>query len=61
LTFYGLAEINGNQAKQTEVFAAVAIAENLLDAQILAYKLADKINLPSKYYEQNIGDAGMIV
>ena len=62
LLFYGLAAANnGSQGNQTEVFGATAVAENLLDAQILAYKLADKISLPSKYFETNIGDAGMIV
>lgn len=59
LLFYGLAA--ASQGSQTEIFGATAIAENLLDAQILAYKLADKISLPSKYYEAHIGDAGMIV
>jgi len=43
-----------------EIFGATAVAETLVDAQILAYKLADALQLPSKTYARNIGDQGML-
>ncbi len=62
LVFYGLTgrKDKDSAGVEAEVFGATAVAENLLDAQILAYKLADTISVPSKYYERNIGDQGMI-
>jgi phosphoribosylamine---glycine ligase len=62
LVFYGTRNIERASKKlgQAEVFGATAVAESLLDAQILAYKLADSISLPSKAYERDIGDHGMI-
>ena len=39
---------------------ATAVAETLVDAQILAYKLADSLELPSKTYDKSIGDHGLI-
>ncbi|MDA0772242.1 MAG: hypothetical protein O3C63_04790 [Cyanobacteria bacterium] len=60
LVFYGLTGSKEAHEKESEIFGATAVADNLLDAQILAYKLAGKITLPSKYFEPNIGDAGMI-
>lgn len=60
LVFYGLTGAKKSHEKESEIFGATAVAENLLDAQILAYKLAGKITVPSKYYEANIGDTGMV-
>lgn len=62
LVFYGLTgkRNKDSQGAESEVFGATAVAENLLDAQILAYKLADTISVPSKCYERNIGDQGML-
>lgn len=42
------------------VISATAVAENLVDAQVLAYKLAEKIDFDGKYYRRDIGDAGMV-
>lgn len=53
LIFYG-------KKPQSQVFGATGVAETLVDAQILAYKLAESIEIPSKTYEKNIGDHGMI-
>ncbi len=62
LVFYGLTGKRDKDSPgiESEVFGATAVAENLLDAQILAYKLADTISVPSKCYERNIGDQGMV-
>jgi phosphoribosylamine--glycine ligase len=62
LVFYGLTGKRDKDSRgvESEVFGATAVAENLLDAQILAYKLADTISVPSKCYERNIGDQGMV-
>lgn len=62
MVFYGTRNIEKASRKlgQAEIFGATAIAESLLDAQILAYKLADSISLPSKTYQRDIGDQGMI-
>ena len=62
LIFYGTRTIEKASRKlgQAEIFGATAVAESLLDAQILAYKLADSISLPSKSFERDIGDHGMI-
>lgn len=57
LMFYGTKMMKQNYA---EVFGATAVAETLVDAQILAYKLADSLQLPSKTYDRNIGDHGLI-
>lgn len=57
LMFYGTKMLKQNYA---EVFGATAVAETLVDAQILAYKLADSLQLPSKTYDRNIGDHGLI-
>ena len=53
LLFYG-------ERQKAKVLGATALAENLVDAQILAYKLAETVELPGKYYQKNIGDQGMI-
>lgn len=62
LMFYGLTNHKNSRqvGAQAEIFGATAVAESLVDAQILAYKLADTIAVPSKYYERNIGDQGML-
>jgi phosphoribosylamine--glycine ligase len=62
LIFYGTRSIEraSKNLGQAEVYGATAVAESLLDAQILAYKLADSISLPSKAFERDIGDHGMI-
>lgn len=62
LVFYGTRAIEKASRKlgEAEIFGATAVAESLLDAQILAYKLADSISLPSKSFERDIGDHGMI-
>jgi phosphoribosylamine--glycine ligase len=57
LMFYGTKMLKQNYA---EIFGATAVAETLVDAQILAYKLADSLQLPSKTYDRNIGDHGLI-
>ena len=57
LMFYGTKNLKQNYA---EIFGATAVAETLVDAQILAYKLADALQLPSKTYVRNIGDQGML-
>ncbi len=60
LVFYGTKSTNSQESFRSEIFGATAVAENLLDAQILAYKLAESLSLPSKQFERNIGDQGMI-
>lgn len=42
------------------VVSATAIAENLVDAQVLAYKLAEQINFDGKSFRRDIGDKGMV-
>ncbi len=42
------------------VISATAVAENLVDAQVLAYKLAEKIDFDGKHYRRDIGDSGMV-
>lgn len=42
------------------LLGATALAENLLDAQIIAYKIVDKVSLPDKQYKSNIGDQAML-
>ena len=39
---------------------ATAVAESLVDAQVLAYKVADKINFEGKIYRKDIGDKGLV-
>lgn len=53
LIFYG-------RKPKAQVFGATGVAETLVDAQILAYKLAESIEIPSKTYQKNIGDQGML-
>ena len=57
LMFYGT---KAQRQDYAEVFGATAVAENLVDAQILAYKLADSLQIPAKTYDRNIGDHGLI-
>lgn len=62
LIFYGTKAIEKSSRKiaETKVIGATAIAENLVDAQFLAYKLADSIQVPAKNFARDIGDQGMI-
>ena len=60
IIFYGKKRQSGSKNSEDEVFGATAVASNLVDAQILAYKIADSIALPSKYYLKDIGDQGML-
>lgn len=62
LIFYGTKPIEKHSRKiaETEIIGATAVAETLVDAQILAYKLADSISIPAKTFSRDIGDQGMI-
>jgi phosphoribosylamine--glycine ligase len=62
LVFYGTktSTISPHEKSHAEIFGATAIAESLLDAQILAYKLADTLAIPYKSFKKDIGDQGMI-
>lgn len=60
IVFYGKRKSTEKHSSEEEVFGATAVANNLVDAQILAYRIADKIQIPSKYYLKDIGDQGMI-
>jgi phosphoribosylamine--glycine ligase len=62
LVFYGTksSSTSPREKSHAEIFGATAVAESLLDAQILAYKLADTLALPSKSFKKDIGDQGMI-
>jgi phosphoribosylamine--glycine ligase len=62
LVFYGTktSTISPHEKAHAEIFGATAVAESLLDAQILAYKLADTLAIPSKSFKKDIGDQGMI-
>ena len=42
------------------VLGVTALADSLLDAQVLAYKLCERIDFEGKYYRKDIGDKGMI-
>ena len=42
------------------VLGVTALADSLLDAQILAYKLCERIDFEGKYYRKDIGDKGMV-
>lgn len=42
------------------VLGVTALADSLLDAQVLAYKLAERIEFEGKYYRKDIGDKGMV-
>ena len=42
------------------VLGVTALADSLLDAQVLAYKLCERINLDGKCYRKDIGDKGMV-
>ncbi len=62
LVFYGTktSSLSPHEKAHAEIFGATAVAESLLDAQILAYKLADSLSIPSKSFKKDIGDQGMI-
>lgn len=49
-----------NLDKGTKVLSSTAIASSLLDAQILAYKVAENISSSHQYFKANIGDQGMV-
>src|SRR3989338_8604566 len=42
------------------VVGVTALADSLLDAQVLAYKLCERIDFEDKYYRKDIGDKGMV-
>lgn len=42
------------------VLGVTAIADTLLDVQVLAYKLAERIDFEGKYYRKDIGDRAMV-
>lgn len=42
------------------VLGVTGLADSLLDAQVLAYKLCERIDFEGKYYRKDIGDKGMI-
>ncbi|MBI3591736.1 MAG: phosphoribosylamine--glycine ligase [Candidatus Melainabacteria bacterium] len=42
------------------VLGVTALADSLLDAQVLAYKLCERIDFEGKYYRKDIGDKGMV-
>jgi len=42
------------------VLGVTALADSLIDAQILAYKLCERIDFEDKYYRKDIGDKGMV-
>ena len=42
------------------VLGVTALADSLLDAQVLAYKLCERIDFNGKYYRKDIGDKGMV-
>lgn len=42
------------------VLGVTALADSLLDAQVLAYKLCERIEFEGKYYRKDIGDKGMV-
>jgi phosphoribosylamine---glycine ligase len=51
---------DSNKHRLEPILGATALAENLLDAQILAYKILDKIKLPNKQFKTDIGDEAML-
>ena len=42
------------------VLGVTALADSLLDAQVLAYKLCERVDFEGKFYRKDIGDKGMI-
>lgn len=42
------------------VLGVTALADSLIDAQVLAYKLCERIDFHGKYYRKDIGDKGMV-
>lgn len=42
------------------VLGVTALADSLIDAQVLAYKLCERIDFEGKYYRKDIGDKGMV-
>ncbi len=42
------------------VLGVTALADSLIDAQVLAYKLCERIDFEDKYYRKDIGDKGMV-
>ena len=42
------------------VLGVTALADSLIDAQVLAYKLAERVDFEPKYYRKDIGDKGMV-
>ncbi len=42
------------------ILGVTGLADNLLDAQVLAYKLCERIDIEGKYFRKDIGDKGMV-
>ncbi len=42
------------------ILGVTGLADNLLDAQVLAYKLCERIDIQGKYFRKDIGDKGMV-
>lgn len=42
------------------VLGVTALADSLIDAQVLAYKLCERVEFEGKYYRKDIGDKGMV-
>lgn len=42
------------------VLGVTGLADSLVDAQVLAYKLCERIDFEGKYYRKDIGDKGMV-
>lgn len=42
------------------VLGVTAVADSLIDSQVLAYKLCERIEFEGKYYRKDIGDKGMV-
>ncbi len=42
------------------VLSVTALADSLIDAQVLAYKLCERIDFEGKIYRKDIGDKGMV-
>ena len=47
-------------SKGGRVLGVTALADSLVDAQVLAYKLCERIDFEGKYYRKDIGDKGMV-
>ncbi|MCE2929493.1 MAG: hypothetical protein LW817_07690 [Candidatus Caenarcaniphilales bacterium] len=60
LVYYGTKLDENQQVIKEETFGITAVAETLVEAQILAYKITEAIDIPNKEYEKQIGDHGLV-